>query len=353
MHDRYARQVLLPQIGPAGQERLRAARVLLVGCGALGTTLAEQLVRAGVGFLRLADRDVVEWSNLQRQVLFDESDARDGTPKAIAAAARLRRVNSDVEIEPHAVDVASDNLLTLADGCDLLLDGTDNVATRYLLNDAAVKTRRPWVYGACVGVEGRVMAIDLRESAIDEEPAVAGPCLRCVFPTPPAPGELPTCDTAGVLGPVAAVVASFQAVAAIQLLVGDRSPVGRMLAIDGWRGVVRTIDLARARRPDCPCCAGNEFEFLDASPQTGAVLCGRQAVQVRPGRPTVLDLASLAARLQAAGGLGVRATPAFVRVEVPGADGVTLTAFADGRAIVQGTADPARARSLYDRYIGG
>lgn len=342
--DRYARQIVLPQIGREGQEKLRAARVLLVGVGALGSTIAEQLVRAGVGFLRVVDRDVVEPSNLQRQVLYDEADARDAVPKAVAAARRLGQINSDVTIEALAADVAGDNILSVARDADLILDGTDNVATRYLINDAAVKLARPWVYGACVGVEGRVMAID---------PPGGGPCLRCVFPNPPAAGELPTCDTAGVLGPVAAMVGALQALAAIRLLIDrDRAGNGVLLSLDGWNGRIRPADFSRSRSPDCPCCGGKRFEFLDAPPQTGAVLCGRQAVQVRPARAAPLDLTGLAGRLSRAG-VEIRATPVFVRLRVPGDDGVSITAFADGRAVVQGTADPVRAKSLYDRYIGG
>jgi adenylyltransferase/sulfurtransferase len=226
---------------------------------------------------------------------------------------------------------------------NLILDGTDNVATRYLINDAAVKLGKPWVYGACVGVEGRVMAID---------PPAGGPCLRCVFANPPAAGELPTCDTAGVLASVAAIVASWQVVAAIQVLIGQPAEATRkMLSIDGWRGDVRSMDLTTARQPDCPCCGRRKFEYLDTSPQTGATLCGRNAVQIRPPRATSLDLPALADRLQYAGG-EVRLAPAFVRVGLPD-NNLTLTAFADGRVIVQGTSDVARAKSLYDRFVGG
>src|SRR5438552_9654982 len=187
--------MLLPQIGEAGQARLARARVLLIGCGALGSHIADQLVRAGVGFLRIADRDMVELTNLQRQVLFDEEDVANELPKAIAATRKLARVNSSIQTEPLVVDVDAQNIESLVDGCELILDGTDNVATRYLINDVAVKRKIPWIYGACVGTEGRVMAV---------LPGQA--CLRCIFPNPPAAGELPTCDTAGVLGAAAGVV---------------------------------------------------------------------------------------------------------------------------------------------------
>jgi len=336
---RYHRQTLLPQIGPEGQRKLRDAGVLLVGCGALGTNVAEQLVRAGIGRLRIADRDVVELSNLQRQTLFSESDAREGIPKAEAAAARLRAINSEVTVEAHAVDVAGDNILSLAEDVDVIIDGTDNVFTRYLINDTAVRLGKPWVYGACVGVEGRVMAVLPRIS----------PCLRCVFRDPPAGHELATCDTAGVLGSVAAIVASLQAILAVQLIVGEaRQATRHLLAIDGWNMNVRRIELSD-RAVDCPCCMREVFEFLDASRPVGEVLCGRDAVQVRPPRAIRVDLASLASRL---GGLGeIRQSPGFLRFK-PADSLVTLTVFCDGRAIVQGTADLARARSLYARYVG-
>ena len=207
---RYHRQVLLPQIGQAGQERLAGARVLLVGCGALGSVIAEQLARAGVGLLRIADRDVVELTNLQRQVLFDERDVAEHTPKAVAAARRLKEINSEVRVEALICDVHAGNIEDFVDG-DLIIDGTDNVETRYLVNDISVKHGLPWVYGACVGTEGRCMAVLPPEDA----------CLRCVYPEPPSATELPTCDTAGVLGPAAALVASLQVTAAIRLLVGE------------------------------------------------------------------------------------------------------------------------------------
>src|SRR5262245_34353204 len=213
--DRYHRQTLLPQIGEAGQRKLAGARVLLVGCGALGSTIAEQLARAGIGHLRNADRDIVELTNLQRQVLFDDSDAAGGLPKAVAAANRLSKINSTITIEPRVVDVDALNVEQLVAGCDMILDGTDNVATRYLVNDVAVKHTIPWIYGACVGTEGRVMTI---------RPG-AGACLRCIFPQPPNASELATCDTAGVLGPVASVVGAMQALAAIKLLSGNADAI--------------------------------------------------------------------------------------------------------------------------------
>ena len=335
--DRYQRQSTLPQIGAPGQRRLRAARVLLVGCGALGGVIAEQLARAGVGFMRIVDRDVVELTNLQRQVLFDESDARDGLPKAIAAARRLARVNSEIVIEPHVTDVDGENAEALADGVQVILDGTDNVETRYLLNDVSVKRSVPWVYGACVGTEGRVLAIRPNH----------GPCLRCIFPTPPLAGELPTCDTAGVLGPAAAVVGAMQSASAIKLLVGADDGLDEMVVLDLWTNRIRTIDTTAARRPDCPTCGQGRFEFLDRkSRDTTTRLCGRNAVQVRGTAAISLD--QLAHRL--AGGARVTRSEHLVRATLEG--GIDLTAFPDGRVIVHGTGDVARARSIYARFIG-
>lgn len=344
--DRYHRQTLLPQIGAAGQRRLGDARVLLVGCGALGTTLAELLIRAGVGFLRVVDRDLVELTNLQRQVLFDEADAQAGTPKAVAAAARLGAINSAVTVEPVVADVHPGNVEELANVAGspvhLLLDGTDNVETRYLLNDVAVKHGIPWVYGACVGGDGRVMAV---------RPGVT-PCLRCVFPNPPGPGELATCDTAGVLGPASAMVAALQAATAIQLLVGAAVP-NQLVRLDLWRGRFGATPMDDARKIDCPTCGRRQFDFLEAVGGAGGStsLCGRNAVQVRPATAARLDLKSLAGRLAGVG--AVQQTPHLLKCAPAGEPGLSLTIFPDGRAIVHGTNDPSRARSAYAKWIGG
>jgi len=346
---RYHRQQLLPQVGPAGQARLAAARVLLVGCGALGTTLADLVVRAGVGFLRIADRDVVELTNLQRQVLFDESDARQGAPKAVAAARRLAAINADVTIEPHVVDVHAANLPDLAglEGagppCDLLLDGTDNVETRYLLNDLAVKHAIPWVYGACVGTEGRVMGVLPGTTA----------CLRCIYPAPPAVGEFATCDTAGVLGPAAAVVAATQAALALRLLI-DRTTPEHLLTFDLWAGRFHAVPTTDVRSPDCPCCGQRRFEFLNAPLGPGlTTLCGRNAVQIRtlnPTRAAPLDLSALAGRLKPSG--QVESTRYLVRCHLHEPAGLSLTVFADGRILVHGTNNPNTARSVAARFVG-
>jgi molybdopterin/thiamine biosynthesis adenylyltransferase len=344
--DRYHRQVLLPQIGPKGQATLAASRVLVVGCGALGSVIAEQLARAGVGSLVLIDRDVVEWTNLQRQTLFDESYARDAAPKAVAAKRRLERVNSTIHIEALVGDVHSGNIEQIAGfeqggtPVHLILDGTDNVETRYLLNDVCVKHSVPWVYGACVGTEGRVMAI---------RPGVT-PCLRCVFPTPPSGTELPTCDTAGVLGPAAGVVASFEVAAAMRVLCGAAEAEERLLAMDVWTGRMRSVDLG-ARLPDCPTCGRLQFEFLDRADGPTTTLCGRRGVQVRPGRASApFDMEAAQVKLTRVG--LVQRTPYLLRCRLNEAADVELTLFSDGRLIVSGTTDSHWAKSLYARYIG-
>ena len=337
---RYHRQELLPQVGAAGQARLAAGRVLLVGCGALGSTVAEQLARAGVGYLRVVDRDVVEWTNLQRQVLFEESHARDGTPKAVAAKERLGRINSGVTVDAVVADVHSGNVESLADDCAVVVDGTDNVETRYLVNDVAVKRGTPWVYGACVGTDGRVMPVVPGRTA----------CLRCVFPEPPAGAELPTCDTAGVLGPVAAVVGALQSIEVIRLLIGGAAGDNAALwAGDLWSGRARRI--VAERRPDCPACGRREFPFLSRPPSQSTTLCGRHSVQVRPADSGLrLDLAAAARKLGAVG--DVQQTPYLVRCRLSGEAAVELTVFADGRMMVSGNTDRDHARSLYARYVG-
>jgi adenylyltransferase/sulfurtransferase len=356
--DRYHRQTLLPAIGAAGQQRLREARVLLIGCGALGSSIADQLIRAGIGFLRIVDRDIVELTNLHRQTLFTERDVEQGAPKAVAAADRLRQVNSDVTVEPVVSDVDSGNVEALLrntgsqpvpqasrglkerDPIDLILDGTDNVATRYLINDVAVKHSIPWIYGACVGTEGRVMTVLPGQT----------PCLRCIFPQPPGAGELPTCDTAGVLGPVAAVVGSIQALNAIKLLSGNAGALAEeLLTLDLWTNRIRSINISQSRRANCLTCGQHRFEFLDAAPpDSAAKLCGRDAMQIRWRRERV-ELKELAQRLAGAG--AVDQTPFLVRCTLS-EGGLRLTAFADGRILVHGTADPARARSVVAKYLG-
>jgi adenylyltransferase/sulfurtransferase len=340
---RYSRQSLLPQVGHAGQARLAGARVLLVGCGALGTVIADQLVRGGVGWIRIVDRDIVELSNLQRQTLFDESDARDQTPKAIAAARRLSAINSSAQIEPVPTDLVSGNIEALTDAggrcVDLILDGTDNAETRYLINDFAVHHGVPWVYGACVGTEGRVMGVAPDRSA----------CLRCLFEQPPAAGELPTCSTAGVLSAASAVVASLQVVAGLQMLLGDDAALG-LISVDVWTGRWKSLPTAQARRADCPCCGLRQFEYLNRPPAGDRPLCGQDAVQLRPHPARSLDLHDLARQLERSG--EVSCNSIWLRYRPTSEQTVRFSLFVDGRVIVHGVSDAGRARSLYAQHVG-
>jgi adenylyltransferase/sulfurtransferase len=336
--ERYSRQARFGGIGAAGQERLRAGRVLVVGCGALGSAAVDLLARAGVGHLVVVDRDFVELSNLQRQLLFDEADAAAGLPKAVAAARAVARVNSGVELRPVVADVTPANVEGLVAGVDVVVDGTDNFETRYLLNDACTKLGKPWVYGGAIGATGVSMTFVPGTSA----------CLRCIFPNPDLGGNVGTCETSGVLGSTVVMVAALQWTEAVKLLVGDLEHVNRGATMfDLW-----TNDLERServpRRPDCVCCGQRRFEYLDAKATSRAAsLCGRNAVQINPGQPLSLDLAELAGRLAPAG--AVTRNEYLVRFTVGDYE---LTIFPEGRTIVKGTGDVAVARSLYARYVG-
>lgn len=340
--DRYSRQVLFAGLGEEGQQRLRQGRVLLCGCGALGSVLAETLARAGVGFLRIVDRDFVELSNLQRQVLFDEQDVAERLPKAVAAANKLARINSDVTIEPVVADIDHTNIRKLAEGVDLMLDGTDNFEVRFLINDASLDTGLPWVYGGCVGSHGQTMTIFPGETA----------CLRCLIDTVPEPGSTETCDTAGVIGPAINVVASLEAVAAMKILAGRRDQIRPVLTvIDVWDGTLRTMSVENLReRSNCPACVQGERLWLSGrqGSQT-TVLCGRNAVQVSPSQKGNLSLTDLAARLQGVG--EVTRNPYLLRLTVHNPE-YEITVFRDGRAIIQGTDDITQARGVYARYVG-
>ncbi len=377
--------MLLPGFGEEGQRRLLASHALIVGCGALGTVIADALCRAGVGTLTIVDRDVVEWTNLQRQTLFDEADAREGgggAPKAVAAARRLAKINSGVRILPVVADFSPGNAEMLLKGehpdqlgaldqnspptgqAQVVLDGTDNLLTRYLLNDLAVRRGVPYVYGGAVGTTGMQATILPGTTA----------CLRCVFEEPPTT-PIATCDTAGVLGPVAGVVANAQATDALKVLIGRLDLLsGTILEFDTWLNRRRRISIADARREDCPCCGkgGGRFEFLDGSRWNDAtLLCGGDpatpsqggGVQIMPAGNTHagaagarLDLAVLRARLTPHGDFSL--TPFMLRGVLrderadDGAAPLHLTAFRDGRIIVRGTSNPARARGIYAKYIG-
>lgn len=333
--NRYSRQIRFAPLGPEGQQRLGRATAVIVGCGALGTVQAGLLARAGVGTLRLVDRDYVEMSNLQRQVLYTEADAEAGLPKAEAARRHLLAVNSGVTIEGHISDLDATNAGELLGGADVILDGTDNFETRMLINDFAVREGVPWIYGAAVSSYGIAMPVLPGDSA----------CFRCVYPDPPT-GAQPTCETAGVLGPLTSVIGSIQAMEAIKILAGRAESVRRKIfTADLWTGPVREIAMP-GRDPACQTCGRREFIFLDDKRRAPVSLCGRDAVQIHERRRP-LDLAALAGRLE---GLGtVRANEFALRFN----DGeFEVTVFPDGRAIIKGTTDVGVARSVYSRYLG-
>ena len=338
MNDRYSRQILFNGIGEEGQRKLLAARVLIVGCGALGTAHAEALCRAGVGRLRIVDRDFVEPSNLQRQTMFTESDAEKRLPKAIAASNHLRQINSDIDIEPHVADANYANIEQLIDGCDLVLDGTDNFATRYLINDACVKHKTNWIYGAAVGSYGVTMTIRPHETA----------CLRCVFEEAPPAASAPTCDTAGVIMPIINVVSAVQVAETLKLLTGRFDDLhGSLMQFDVWRNEWRKIGLG-APHPDCLTCGLGQYQTLEpSSAETAAVLCGRDAIQISPSQPTTVNFRSLAERLRPAG--DVKFNEYLLRFKTGPFE---LTVFQDARSIVRGTDEISTARSLYAKYIG-
>jgi len=334
---RYSRQELFGGIGPRGQERLRASRVLVVGCGALGSVLAETMVRAGVGALTVVDRDFVEESNLQRQTLFDEEDVARGLPKAAAAEAKLRRINSDVAVKGIVADLAGENAGEIVRDVDLVLDGTDNFETRFLLNDVCVRDGFPWIYGACVGAYGLALLVRPRVS----------PCLRCVLEEIPPPGSGPTCDTAGVVAPIVHVIAGIQSGEALKVLAGRTEDLLKgIVTVDLWQGTFDVLDLTR-RAPSCPACTAGRYDHIAAGTGGSAVLCGRDAVQVRAPRGSRVDLAALAGRLAAVG--TVSSNEYLVRFSSGEAD---LVVFGDGRAIVRGVSDTAKARAVYAKYVG-
>ena len=338
--ERYSRQMRFYGIGPAGQRQLMNARVTLCGCGALGTVLANALVRAGVGHLRLIDRDFIETSNLQRQVLFDEHDVAENLPKAEAAARKLGAINSSVHVEPVVADVDRTNIVELVKDADLILDGTDNFEIRYLINDAAVKFNKPWVYGGCIGSHGQTMTILPGET----------PCIRCVFEAAPAPGEAATCETAGVLGPIVNIIASYQATEALKILTGRRETINRdLLYFDVWENTQRKIKIAPLLgKVDCPCCQQKRFEWLDGAQGSQTTsLCGRNAVQVSHRAATKLNFEELAGHLEALGQVSYNRF--LLKFNV---DGYEFTVFPDGRAIIKGTSDVDKARTLYAKYIG-
>ena len=345
LFERYSRQILFTEIGEAGQQRLLDSSAVLVGCGALGTALANLLVRAGIGKLRIVDRDFVEPSNLQRQTLFEESDAFEALPKAVAAERRLRAINSGVAVEGIVADLGPQNAEELLRGFPLILDGTDNFETRFLLNDAAIHLGVPWIYAAVVASYGVTLTVRPGQTA----------CLACALESgsPPengdglrATGAEDTCDTVGVLGAAAGVIASIEAAEAIKLLVGkNKLAGGRLVSFDVWSGRYQSVRVAR--NPECRACVLREFRYLEGDAQPHLTMCGRDSVQIHERRRQ-LDLPALGRRL-APTVAEVRENGFLLRFRVPPYE---MTVFADGRAIIKGTRDTSVARSLYARYIG-
>jgi adenylyltransferase/sulfurtransferase len=336
--ERYVRQVQFPPIGPEGQRRLLESTAVLIGCGALGSTIADGLVRAGVGRLVIVDRDFVELNNLQRQMLFDEEDVLQQLPKAVAAARHLQKINSTVAVEPIVTDVHAGNVQDLIRGADVVLDGTDNFETRYLINDACVAAGIPWVYGGVVAASGMSMTILPGQSA----------CLRCVFREPPPPGSLPTCDVVGIISPIVRIIGGVEVSEALKILTGSGRPNRGLLSVEVWDLSFEVVELG-GPSPDCPTCGRGEYPFLRAETGTVAIsLCGRSGVQVAPRPPVHLDLPALAERLRAVG--QVTQNEFLLRFANEECD---MAVFPDGRAIIKGTTDPAKARTLYARYIGG
>lgn len=337
---RFSRQVRFLPLGTAGQEKLAESHVVIVGCGALGSVTSTALARAGVGKLTIIDRDVPEWSNLPRQFFFTEADVKAGIPKAEVAARRLQEIDGRLNVIPRVVDLTARNAIDLLADATLLIDGTDNFETRFLINDFSCRENIPWVYGGVIGAEGRVMSVVPRHTA----------CLRCLVPEPPPPGSLPTCDTAGVIGPAVMVVGGVQAVEAIKLItVAEPQPPSRLLVCDLWESNWRVIDLSPLAETGCPSCRDRDHPWLDCRRGSDpVVLCGQDAVQFPSLGTAPVDLKELTHRLRHLG--EITENPWLVRAVVE--PGINLSVFVDGRIIVNGTRKPDQARSIVARYLG-
>jgi molybdopterin-synthase adenylyltransferase len=337
---RYHRQYLFNKIGEAGQRKLVSSRVTIIGCGALGTVLVNTLARAGVGFIRIVDRDFIEYNNLQRQVLFDEDDIKENLPKAVAAERKAKKINSEIQIEAIVSDVNFTNIEGFIKDADLVLDGTDNFETRFLINDACVKLKKPWIYGAVIGSHGLTMNVIPGETA----------CLRCVFESAPPPELTPTCDTAGIIAPASIIIASLESTEAIKFLTGNLKDLGNTLySYDVWTRKSQSFKLEGLRdATDCPTCKQGKFEYLsgESAPKTTS-LCGRNAVQVTRPDKIRLDFKDLASRFESVG--EAKYNPFMFQAKI---DGYEFTVFPDGRAIIKGTNDPAQAKTIYAKYIG-
>jgi molybdopterin-synthase adenylyltransferase len=335
MINRYSRQTIFHAIGEEGQRKLKGSLAVIIGCGALGTVIASTLVRAGVGRVRIIDRDFIEYHNLQRQILFDEEDIRNNLPKAVAAERHLRKINSEIQVEGIVSDVNYTNIERLVSGADLILDGLDNYETRLLINDTSLKLNIPWVYGGAIGSSGMTMTFIPHETA----------CYRCLVGGYSPGAHSLTCDTAGVLAPAPGIIAALQSTEAIKILTGSKKINRDLIVIDAWEDEFRTLKINP--RPDCPACRG-KYEFLDGKGGTKtASLCGQNAVQVLAGLPGKIEFAALAKRLSPVGQVDYNAFMLNFK-----ADGQEMLVFPDGRAIVKNTCDEAFARSLYTRFIG-
>jgi|SRR5579884_1803114 len=338
MDERYSRQIRFAPIGEAGQARIQSGRVALIGLGALGSVAADLVVRAGVGSVRIIDRDFVELTNLQRQSLFDEEDVRNNLPKAVAAEAKLRRINSTISIDAVVEDVNPTTVEDLIGDADLVLDGLDNFETRFVLNDACNRLEKPWIYTAAVGSYGLVMPILPGQS----------PCLRCLMGTLPAPGTSPTCETAGVIAPITHTIASIQVSEALKFLTGNLNPDDiRLLSYEIWAHRFQRIDLGRDVMKSCAVCSEHRYEYLNGNPLRTVTLCGRNAVQLIPGIKGELDFDQLSRSISAFG--TVQFNDFLLKCSSPPYE---LTLFKDGRAIVKGTEEPGLARSLYSKMVG-
>ncbi len=334
--DRYIRQTTFPALGKEGQKKLLASKVLLVGCGALGSASAVSMVRSGIGHLIIVDQDIPELVNLHRQFLYDEENMKERIPKAIVAADKLAKMNSQVKIEPVVAELRSENIEKIAQGVNLVIDGTDNLQTRYLINDFCVKNNVPWIYGGVIGAFGMMMVIIPGKTA----------CLRCLFPEPPAPGSLPSCETEGVLNPAPLLIAALEVMEAIKILIGSDKVKTGLTNIDLWEHTFSTVETKR--NPHCPACGQNKYEFLDRKKTDWSTsLCGRNAVQLSPAEPVQLDLQSLKQRLEKIGKVSFNGYLLEADLE-----GLKIIIFPDGRAIISGTTDETKARSFYNRYLG-
>jgi molybdopterin-synthase adenylyltransferase len=337
--ERYSRQILFTEMGEEGQMKLLKSKVVIVGVGALGTVIANHLVRSGVGTIRLIDRDVVEISNLQRQSLFNEEDAKFNLPKAVAAKNKLNLINSDVTIDAVIADLNIDNVEELLVGFDVILDGTDNFMTRFLINDVAVKYGIPWVHGAAVSSRGMFAVIKPGET----------PCYRCLFPHVPA-GRGETCDTIGVLSPITDIIGSFQAMEAMKILVGAKTNPN-LEQMDIWDSSILQMDISEGNNPDCPTCVQRQFDFLDRASnlqETYTTLCGRETVQIYFRNKQELDFTKLAEQLKKSG----KVTGNKFLLRFSPNEEIAIVLFKDGRVLIHGVNDIVAAKTLYSKYIG-